>query len=143
MSSISLFTPVSFEAGSQGCTQSTLSLLSNYFNIGEEHAVVVKGQDPAALAQKVKLVKDAPSTLIVALKIASYILLLPLALILFVAKCALQSQYTFTIEKAEKPEKKAPRKKKDPPPASPPSSRGSSPTPTGSPPLSTPPSRHT
>ena len=77
MKEITLFTPISYENASVPCCDRALEHVSNYFYLGGAKAVVLED------GQQVKLVNEEISWYTVALKVASYLLLLPIALILF------------------------------------------------------------
>lgn len=90
MTSISLFTPINY-ARPRSCTEQVLSALSHYFYLsGKQRAIVVRGDEVRLEAGKI-------SWYAISLKIASYVLLFPLALTLLAIHLGLRYQHNFTI----------------------------------------------
>lgn len=89
MTEISLCTPVNFERPAS-CCEEAQSLLSNLFYLGGAQAFVVR-------ADEVRLEEGELSWCTVASKIALYILLLPITIILYVVNLVLRSQHHFTV----------------------------------------------
>lgn len=89
MTTISLFTPINY-ARSSSCAEETLSHLSNYFYLGGTRATVVKGNE-------VQLENGKVSWKMIALKVASYVLLFPLTLTLLAINLSLRIQYHFIV----------------------------------------------
>src|SRR5690348_429851 len=89
MSSVSLFTSINYER-THTFAEGSLSRLSNYFYLGGTRAIVMKGNE-------VKLEDGKVSWKMIALKVASYVLLLPLTLTLVACNLVLRAQYHFTV----------------------------------------------
>ncbi len=89
MATISLFTPINYTRP-KSCAERVLSTLSNYFYLGGTRATVFQGDE-------VKLGNGKVSWQIIALKVASYVLLLPLTFPLLAINFGLRYQHKFTI----------------------------------------------
>lgn len=89
MEKISLFTPINY-ARPRSHIEEALSTLTNYFYLGGTRAIVVRGDE-------VRLKVGKVSWYTIALKVASYILLFPLTLILLTVTLSLRSQHNFTV----------------------------------------------
>lgn len=86
---IFLFTPVSY-VRPRSYAEGTLSTLSHYFYLGGDRAKVIKNDE-------VRLEPGKISWHIIALKVASYLLLFPLTLTLLAISLALRCQHNFTV----------------------------------------------
>lgn len=89
MSTISLFTPINY-GRSKSCAEGVLSTLSNFFYLGGARATVVRGNE-------VRLENGKVSWQLIAMKVASYVLMFPLTLTFLIVHLAIRSQYHFTI----------------------------------------------
>lgn len=89
MTTISLFTPINYTRP-KSCGEETLSKLSNYFYLGGAQATVIKGNE-------VKLENGKISWKMIALKVASYVILFPITLTLLAIDLVLRTQYHFIV----------------------------------------------
>lgn len=89
MKEVSLFTSISYTRPTS-YTEDALSMLSNYFYLGGKRATVVKGNE-------VKLETENVSWYRIALKVASFVLLLPFTLTLLASYLSLRYQQNFTV----------------------------------------------
>ncbi len=89
MTTISIFTPINFTRP-KSCGEETLSKLSNYFYLGGTQATVIKGNE-------VKLENGKISWKMIALKVASYVILFPITLTLLAIDLVLRTQYHFIV----------------------------------------------
>lgn len=89
MSAITLLTPINY-ARPKSVYEEVLSKLSNYFYLGGKQAVVIKKDE-------VRLENGKLEWYTIALKVASYILLAPITLILLAIDLILHSQHRFTL----------------------------------------------
>lgn len=89
MTKISFFTPINYTRP-KSYGEEALSKLSNYFYLGGAQATVVKGN-------KVQLKSGKISCKMVALKVASYVLLFPITLTLLAIDLVLRSRYHFVV----------------------------------------------
>ena len=89
MTTVSLFTSINYERP-KSCQEKTLSSLSHYFYLGGNRARVIRDNE-------VRLVPGKISWYHIALKVASYVLLLPLTLTLLATHLCLRRQYHFSV----------------------------------------------
>jgi hypothetical protein len=89
MTTISLFTPVDY-ARPKTAAEGVLSALSNYFYLGGPRATVVENDN-------VRLEPGTVSWIVIALKVASYILLFPLTLPLLAIDLVLRHKHNFIV----------------------------------------------
>lgn len=99
MSEVTLCTAINFVRPASICEQA-LAKLSHYFYLGGQQAFVIKNDE-------VRLENGQIDCYTIALKIASYVLLAPITLILFAVDLALRSQHHFTLIKTPNPESTA------------------------------------
>ncbi|HEY4832299.1 MAG TPA: hypothetical protein VIH61_07050 [Waddliaceae bacterium] len=89
MTTISLFTTINYTRP-KSCGEEALSKLSNYFYLRGTQATVIKGNE-------VQLENGKVSWKMIALKVASYVLLFPITPILFAIYLILRTRYHFIV----------------------------------------------
>jgi hypothetical protein len=89
VTTISLFTPINYTRP-KSCGEDALSKLSNYFYLGGTQATVIKNNE-------VQLEEGKVSWKMIALKVASYVLLFPITLTLLAINLVLRTQYDFIV----------------------------------------------